>query len=130
MATRSLPSPAPWTELREVFHKFRTGVAKVLITTNVLARGIDVQTVTMVINYNVPDLPGGAADYETYLHRIGRTGRFGRTGAALTFVHDRKSYNLLTDICKHFNVEISKLGMLKPWNLSSCGILTNPCGRD
>lgn len=92
-----------------VFHKFRTGEAKVLITTNVLARGIDVQTVTMVINYDVPDLPGGAADYETYLHRIGRTGRFGRTGAALTFVHDRKSYNLLADICKHFNVEISKL---------------------
>ena len=90
------------TERDNVFHKFRTGEAKVLITTNVLARGIDVQTVTMVINY------------ETYLHRIGRTGRFGRTGAALTFVHDRKSYNLLTDICKHFNVEISKLGTLPP----------------
>jgi ATP-dependent RNA helicase DDX19/DBP5 len=100
------------TERDNVFHKFRTGEAKVLITTNVLARGIDVQTVTMVINYDVPDLPNGAADYETYLHRIGRTGRFGRTGAALTFVHDRKSYNLLTDICKHFNIEISKLGTL------------------
>ena len=99
-------------ERDNVFHRFRTGEAKVLITTNVLARGIDVQTVTMVINYDVPDLPGGQADYETYLHRIGRTGRFGRTGAALTFVHDRKSYNLLTDICKHFNVEISKLGTL------------------
>jgi ATP-dependent RNA helicase DDX19/DBP5 len=105
-------------ERDNVFHKFRTGEAKVLITTNVLARGIDVQTVTMVINYDVPDLPSGGADYETYLHRIGRTGRFGRTGAALTFVHDRKSYNLLTDICKHFNIEISKLGTL-PQRISS-----------
>lgn len=107
------------TERDNVFHKFRTGEAKVLITTNVLARGIDVQTVTMVINYDVPDLPNGGADYETYLHRIGRTGRFGRTGAALTFVHDRKSYNLLADICKHFNVEISKLGMSPRWSVSS-----------
>jgi ATP-dependent RNA helicase DDX19/DBP5 len=93
----------------EVFQRFRTGEAKVLITTNVLARGIDVQTVTMVINYDVPDLPGGAPDYETYLHRIGRTGRFGRTGAALTFVHDRRSWGQLMDICKHFNVEPTKL---------------------
>jgi ATP-dependent RNA helicase DDX19/DBP5 len=63
----------------------------------------------MVINYDVPDLPGGAPDYETYLHRIGRTGRFGRTGAALTFVHDRRSWGQLMDICKHFNVEPTKL---------------------
>lgn len=97
------------TERDAVFQKFRTGEAKVLITTNVLARGIDVQTVTMVINYDVPDLPTGEPDYETYLHRIGRTGRFGRTGAALTFVHDRRSWGQLMDICKHFNVEPTKL---------------------
>lgn len=93
----------------QVFSRFRSGEAKVLITTNVLARGIDVQTVTMVINYDVPDLPGGQPDYETYLHRIGRTGRFGRTGAALTFVHDRRSWGQLMDICQHFGVEPTKL---------------------
>lgn len=92
-----------------VFAKFRTGEAKVLITTNVLSRGIDVNTVTMVINYDIPDLPDGTPDYETYLHRIGRTGRFGRTGAALSFVHDRKSWQQLMDICKHFGVEPTKL---------------------
>ena len=96
-------------ERDKVFQQFVTGVAKVLITTNVLARGIDVQTVTMVINYDVPDLPGGQPDYETYLHRIGRTGRFGRTGAALTLVHNRKSWGQLMDICSHFGVEPTKL---------------------
>lgn len=93
----------------EVFQRFRSGEAKVLITTNVLARGIDVQTVTMVINYDIPETVDGGPDYETYLHRIGRTGRFGRTGAALSFVHDRKSWENLMAICKHFNTEPTKL---------------------
>lgn len=92
-----------------VFERFKTGEAKVLITTNVLARGIDVQTVTMVINYDIPELPDGSPDFETYLHRIGRTGRFGRTGAALSFVHDRRSWSQLMTICKHFSVEPTKL---------------------
>jgi len=92
-----------------VFQRFRSGDAKVLITTNVLARGIDVQTVTMVINYDIPETADRQPDYETYLHRIGRTGRFGRTGAALSFVHDRKSWEMLMAICKHFQVEPTKL---------------------
>ena len=93
----------------EVFQKFRQGEAKVLITTNVLSRGIDVQTVTMVINYDIPETVDRGPDYETYLHRIGRTGRFGRTGAALSFVHDRRSWENLMKICKHFQVEPTKL---------------------
>jgi ATP-dependent RNA helicase DDX19/DBP5 len=93
----------------EVFNQFRTGAAKVLITTNVLSRGIDVQTVTMVINYDIPITQGGKPDFETYLHRIGRTGRFGRTGAALSFVHDRRSWQALMAICQHFGVEPTKL---------------------
>ncbi|KAK4888770.1 RNA helicase required for poly(A+) mRNA export [Elasticomyces elasticus] len=92
-------------ERDRVFNLFRTGAAKVLITTNVLARGIDVQTVTMVINYDVPSTFGGKPDYETYLHRIGRTGRFGRVGAAVSFVHDRRSWENLMTICKHFGTE-------------------------
>lgn len=92
-----------------VFNKFRSGEAKVLITTNVLSRGIDVQTVTMVINYDIPETAGGKPDFETYLHRIGRTGRFGRTGAALSFVHDKKSWMNLMAICNHFGVEPTKL---------------------
>ncbi|KYG42410.1 hypothetical protein M433DRAFT_95299 [Acidomyces richmondensis BFW] len=93
----------------EVFNQFRSGAAKVLITTNVLSRGIDVSTVTMVVNYDIPETANRQPDYETYLHRIGRTGRFGRTGAALSFVHDKRSWSQLMQICQHFGVEPTKL---------------------
>lgn len=93
----------------EVFNKFRTGEAKVLVTTNVLSRGIDVQTVTMVINYDIPETLDHQPDFETYLHRIGRTGRFGRTGAALSLVYDRRSWTQLMEIFKHFSVVPTKL---------------------
>ncbi|KNG45451.1 atp-dependent rna helicase dbp5 [Stemphylium lycopersici] len=90
-----------------VIDQFRTGEAKVLITTNVLARGIDVQSVTMVINYDVPTMANGIdADPETYLHRIGRTGRFGRVGVALTFVHDKSSWQQLHAIASYFKTDL------------------------
>ncbi|KAF2278670.1 P-loop containing nucleoside triphosphate hydrolase protein [Westerdykella ornata] len=94
-------------ERDRIIDQFRSGQAKVLITTNVLARGIDVQTVTMVINYDVPTMANGRdADPETYLHRIGRTGRFGRVGVALTFVHDQQSWKQLNDIAQYFKTEL------------------------
>ena len=59
---------------------FRSGKKEILVATEVAARGIDVDDVTHVINYTVPE------DEKAYLHRIGRTGRAGRTGIAVTFV--------------------------------------------
>ncbi len=59
---------------------FRGGDYRVLITTDLWARGLDVKQVSLVINYDVP------INKETYLHRIGRSGRFGRKGVAITFV--------------------------------------------
>lgn len=90
---------------------FRTGKSKVLITTNVLARGIDVSSVSMVINYDIPMKGMGERepDAETYLHRIGRTGRFGRVGVSISFVHDRKSYNALTEIANHYGIDLIQL---------------------
>ena len=70
---------------------FRSGRSKVLIATNVIARGIDIQQVTLVINYDMPLTQRGEPDAETYLHRIGRTGRFGRRGVSINFVHDAAS---------------------------------------
>lgn len=61
-----------------VLDRFRAGLEKVLITTNVLSRGIDVEQVTIVVNFDLPVDLEGKADCETYLHRIGRTGRFGK----------------------------------------------------
>jgi ATP-dependent RNA helicase DeaD len=60
----------------------------ILIATDVAARGLDISTVTHVINYDVPTSP------DTYVHRIGRTGRVGRSGRAITFVEDRQKREL------------------------------------
>lgn len=67
---------------------FRLTHTQALITTNVLSRGIDVPEVDIVINYDIPIIPNCGfkePDYETYLHRVGRTGRFQTDGIAITF---------------------------------------------
>ncbi|KAI9490069.1 P-loop containing nucleoside triphosphate hydrolase protein [Zychaea mexicana] len=96
-------------ERDRVMDDFRRGEFKVLITTNVLARGIDILQVTLVINYDLPLDQRGQPDYEAYLHRIGRTGRFGRTGVSVNFVHDKKSWELMHQIETHFQREITRI---------------------
>ncbi|KAH6683249.1 putative ATP-dependent RNA helicase dbp5 [Halenospora varia] len=98
-------------ERDRILEQFRTGRAKVLITTNVLARGIDVQSVSMVINYDIPmkGRSDSEPDSETYLHRIGRTGRFGRVGVSISFVFDRKSYQALHNIAEHYGIDLIRL---------------------
>ncbi|MGE5329493.1 MAG: DEAD/DEAH box helicase [Deltaproteobacteria bacterium] len=71
-----------------VMTKFRKGAVDILIATDVAARGIDVDNIEAVINYDIPN------DEEYYVHRIGRTGRAGRTGKAFTFVSGRELYKL------------------------------------
>ncbi|KAI8820764.1 P-loop containing nucleoside triphosphate hydrolase protein [Fimicolochytrium jonesii] len=88
---------------------FRDGRCKVLITTNVIARGIDILQVNLVINYDIPLDASSQPDPETYLHRIGRTGRFGRTGVSINFVHDERSYSEMKSIENHFGREIIRV---------------------
>ncbi|ETW04164.1 hypothetical protein H310_04516 [Aphanomyces invadans] len=92
----------------QVLDDFRLGTTKVLITTNVLARGIDVLGVSLVINYDIPVNREGQPDPETYLHRIGRTGRFGRKGAAINFVCDIKSKMDLAFIENYYQKKIEE----------------------
>lgn len=73
----------PSEERIEIVKKFRTGDVRMLISTDLLARGFDVQQVSLVINYDLPRIPSGLEDY---IHRIGRSGRFGRKGHAINFV--------------------------------------------
>ena len=81
-------------ERDEMIEKFRTGEVSVVITTNMLARGIDIPEIQIVINFDVPTQRVGSGgnervgDSENYLHRIGRTGRFGTAGIAIT-IYDR-----------------------------------------
>lgn len=93
----------------KVIDDFRNGTAKVLITTNVLARGIDVATVSMVVNYDLPMDRSYQVDAQTYLHRIGRTGRFGRVGVSISFVHDHNSWKQLSSVAQYFGVPIARV---------------------
>jgi ATP-dependent RNA helicase DeaD len=75
-------------ERDRVMRRFREGLADLLIATDVAARGLDIDTVTHVINYDLP------WDVEQYIHRIGRTGRAGRAGDAITLIEPRERRNL------------------------------------
>merc|ERR1719219_1812974 len=65
---------------QRVMREFRSGSTRILISTDVLARGIDVQQVNLVINYDMPTVR------ENYIHRVGRSGRFGRKGVAINLI--------------------------------------------
>lgn len=88
---------------REVLMKeFRSGSSRVLITTDLLARGIDVQQVSSVINYDLP------TNRENYIHCIGRGGRFGRKGVAINFV-TTDDVRMLRDIEQFYNTQIDEM---------------------
>ncbi|KEP60872.1 UNVERIFIED_CONTAM: eukaryotic initiation factor-4A, putative [Hammondia hammondi] len=87
-----------------IMREFRSGSTRVLITTDLLARGIDVQQVSLVINYDLP------ATKENYIHRIGRSGRFGRKGVAINFVTS-SDVEQLKEIEKHYNTQIEEMPM-------------------
>ncbi|XP_036305510.1 ATP-dependent RNA helicase DDX25 [Pipistrellus kuhlii] len=91
-----------------IIQRFRDGKEKVLITTNVCARGIDVKQITIVVNFDLPVNQSEEPDYETYLHRIGRTGRFGKKGLAFNMIEVNK-LPLLLKIQEHFNSSIKQL---------------------
>jgi translation initiation factor 4A len=89
-------------ERDSVMRDFRSGVTRVLVTTDLLARGIDVYQVSLVINYEMPK------EKETYIHRIGRSGRFGRKGNAINFVTPPEK-DQLEEIQKYYNTSIEQL---------------------
>lgn len=91
-------------ERNVIMRQFRSGSTRVLITTDLLARGIDVQQVSLVINYDLP------ASQENYIHRIGRSGRFGRKGVAINFVTE-DDMERLQSIEKHYNTQIEEMPM-------------------
>ncbi|KAF9485145.1 DEAD-domain-containing protein [Pholiota conissans] len=103
------------SERDAIIDRFREGREKVLITTNVIARGIDIMQVNMVVNYDLPlmnERVKGAderPDIETYIHRIGRTGRFGRRGISINFVHDKKTWLQMEQIEKALGRTIMRI---------------------
>lgn len=92
-----------------VLDRFRDAKEKVLIATNVMCRGIDIEQVTIVVNFDLPIDTSGQADCETYLHRIGRTGRFGKSGIAISLVNGVRDEAILQQIQTHFGRKIHRL---------------------
>ena len=86
----------------KILDSFRSGTTRILITTDVLARGIDVQQVSLVINFDLP------YEKETYIHRIGRSGRFGRKGVAINMItpHDHEQ---LKEIIEFYSTQIEEM---------------------
>merc|ERR1711985_126250 len=87
-----------------IMREFRSGSSRVLISTDLLARGIDVQQVSLVINFDLPQ------NLENYLHRIGRSGRFGRKGVAINFVTNN-DVRVMKDIEKYYHTQIEEMPM-------------------
>ncbi|CAK0802248.1 unnamed protein product [Prorocentrum cordatum] len=87
-----------------VMREFRSGSSRVLISTDLLARGIDVQQVSLVINFDLPQ------NMENYLHRIGRSGRFGRKGVAINFVTNN-DVRTMKDIERYYHTQIEEMPM-------------------
>jgi translation initiation factor 4A len=87
-----------------IMKEFRSGSSRVLITTDLLARGIDVQQVSLVINYDLP------ANRENYIHRIGRSGRFGRKGVSINFVTN-EDVRAMRELEAFYNTQIEEMPM-------------------
>ena len=87
-----------------IMKEFRSGASRVLITTDLLARGIDVQQVSLVINYDLP------TNKENYIHRIGRGGRFGRKGVAINFITN-EDLPMQREIEKFYNTQVEEMPM-------------------
>ncbi|KAJ0264501.1 Eukaryotic initiation factor 4A-III [Hirschfeldia incana] len=100
----SMHGDMPQKERDEIMNQFRSGDSRVLITTDVWARGIDVQQVSLVINYDLPN------NRELYIHRIGRSGRFGRKGVAINFVKS-DDIKILRDIEQYYSTQIDEMPM-------------------
>lgn len=94
----------PQKERNAIMEEFRGGKSRVLISTDVWARGIDVQQVALVINYDLPN------NRELYIHRIGRSGRFGRKGVAINFVKN-DDMGILRDIEQYYSTQIDEMPM-------------------
>ena len=99
------------SERSKIVNEFRDGKTRILLTTDLLARGIDIPEVKLVINYDLPK------NHETFIHRIGRSGRFGKKGVSITFVkmEDYKDKKNFESLITHYDLNMEEV----PENISS-----------
>jgi len=100
----SMHGDMPQKERDSIMKEFRSGSSRVLISTDVWSRGLDVPQVSLVINYDLPN------NRELYIHRIGRSGRYGRKGVAINFVKS-DDIRVLRDIEQYYSTQIDEMPM-------------------
>jgi ATP-dependent RNA helicase DDX19/DBP5 len=110
----SIPTECMYSDLSssnrmQILKRFRCGQIKVLISTNLIARGLDIANVTHIINYDIPMINKFQPDYDTYLHRIGRTARFGKLGYAINLYGDLSDLLAIEMFRKHFQSQITDI---------------------
>uniref|UniRef100_A0A667WFE4 RNA helicase n=1 Tax=Myripristis murdjan TaxID=586833 RepID=A0A667WFE4_9TELE len=112
----SMHGDMPQKERESIMKEFRSGASRVLISTDVWARGLDVPQVSLIINYDLPN------NRELYIHRIGRSGRYGRKGVAINFVKN-DDIRILRDIEQYYSTQIDEMPMngRKPESVPVCG---------
>lgn len=97
----------PVEKRMEIFNSFKEWKTRILVCTDVYGRGVDFEKVNIVINYDLPDAKHGGADQ--YLHRVGRSGRFGTKGLAISFVSSSEDQDVIRQVQSRFEAEISEL---------------------
>jgi len=99
---KAIHSDLEQDQRKEVLRQFKNREIQILVATDIVSRGIDIDNISLVINYNVPH------DAEDYVHRVGRTARAEKTGVAITFINDKETWNF-TKIEKLIESEVRKL---------------------
>jgi len=92
------------------YQAFKNYEARILVSTDLFGRGIDIERVNIVINYDLPD------STDSYLHRVGRAGRFGTKGLAISFVANEEEESILSDVQARFEVKVAELPAEIPAN--------------
>lgn len=99
----TLHAAMPQAERLDIYKKFKEFKTRILVATNIVGRGIDVERVNVVINYDMPE------DSDTYLHRVGRAGRFGTKGLAISFLATKEDKDVLDKVQANFVVQVPEL---------------------
>jgi hypothetical protein len=102
---------------------FKAFEKRILVATDIFGRGIDVERVNIVVNYDCPP------EADSYLHRVGRAGRFGTKGLAVTFVSSESDQQVMAAIQARFEVAVPELpDHIDPASYSKCAFLYTACG--
>ena len=86
----------------KIYNEFKEGKYRIMISTDLLGRGIDIEKINIVINYDMPP------ESDQYLHRVGRAGRFGTKGLAISFISSDKDTEVLNDVQARFEVKVEE----------------------